>query len=1061
MERSSVRFTKKERELASSANTFSENISQTVRGVAEIQDWLVIYLAEVLEITPDKIDVTIPFDCYSLDSAAAMGLSGDLENWLGISVDPTIVYDYPNIRELAEYLGQKKPLLDNYSYTANFKADSDLVAIIGMGCRFPKANNLQDFWSLLRSGKNAITKVPITRWESANGWGGFLDQVDEFDPQFFNISPREANNIDPQQRLLLEVGWEALENAGLATEKLAGSRGGVFIGISSGDYSKLKGNLVNTKVYYATGNAFSIAANRLSYFLDWHGPSLAIDTACSSSLVAIHQACQSLMNGECNLALAGGVNLMLTPQLTLTFSEAQMIAADGQCKAFDAGADGYVRSEGCGVVILKRLDDALSEGDNIRAVIRGSAVNQDGQTNGLTAPNGKSQQKVIQLALTNAGVKPNQVSYVETHGTGTSLGDPIEVNSLKEVLMSGRKMNQPCWIGSVKTNIGHLEAAAGIASLIKLVLSIENEEIPPHLHLKMLNPYIDLDKTPIKICTHLQQWSTVEQPRLAGVSAFGFGGTNAHVVVEETPKKYKFKQSQLKSHNLEERPFQILALSAKTDAALSNLISSYGDYIVRESNLDLADICFTANVGRTHFSSRTAIIASDKQQLAKKLLENGAGEVSVGIFSGKCSSHVKSPKIAFLFTGQGSQYLNMGKQLYETEPLFRRILDQCNQILKAYLERSILEILYPEDSQKFTSVIDQTNYTQPVLFAIEYALFKLWQSWGIEPHVVMGHSVGEYVAATIAGVFSLEDALKLVAHRGRLMQKLPSGGEMVAVNTSEEKANQLILPYKEKVAIAAINGPKSVVISGEIEAIRRLLNSIESQGIEKKRLQVSHAFHSPLMEPMLAEFEEISNQITYHQPQIPLISNITGNMADSTIATANYWISHVRQPVKFAKSVETLHQEGYEVFLEIGPKPILLGMGRQCLSEERVWLPSLSPSQEDWQQLLHSLGELYVRGAKVDWLGFEQGYTRRKVVLPTYPFQRQSYWIEENEFANYQAKSELKNWKEEDFKLELKKSDPNTSDSQDKEARVSVSEIRLKQIMIKQLQLMSEQLKLF
>ncbi|WP_424102172.1 type I polyketide synthase [Moorena producens] len=982
-------------QISSSSNALNpqdDSSANPSKTVAEISAWLINKLAEILQLAPEKIDSRQPLAVYGLNSVLAVSIAAELEEWLGLPVVPTIVYDYPSIQALANYLGQTTPSLKSSTFVSNPESATSAIAIIGKGCRFPKANNPQAFWSLLRYGQDAITKVPVSRWESENGWGGFLEQVDQFDAQFFSISPRESNHLDPQQRLLLEVSWEALENAGLAAERLAGSRSGVFIGISSGDYAYFCSNLANTEAYYGTGNALSIAANRLSYVLDWHGPSWAVDTACSSSLVAVDQACQSLLNRKCNLALAGGVNLMLTPQLTRTFSLAQMMAADGRCKTFDAEADGYVRSEGCGVVVLKRLDDALADGDNIQAIIRGSAVNQDGLTNGLTAPNGNSQQEVIRLALAQAGVKPNQISYVETHGTGTALGDPIEVNSLKAVLMEGRQSNQPCWIGSVKTNIGHLEAAAGIAGLIKLVLSLEQGEIPPHLHLKNLNPYIELQNTPIEIPRELQPWSSVEQPLRAGISAFGFGGTNAHVILEEAP-------GQGKSEELSERTHHILTLSAKSEKALLQLAQSYQKFLGNNSTAAYADICFTANTGRNHFSHRLAIVTSDQQEAADKLAKISAAAEANGVLYRQLSSNNKSPKIAFLFTGQGSQYINMGRQIYEMQPVFRRTLDQCEEILKPYLEKSILDVIYPKKIKEINScVIDQTAYTQPALFAIEYALFQLWKSWGIEPDVVMGHSVGEYVAACVAGVFSLEDGLKLIAHRGRLMQQLPSGGEMVAVMASYEKVNQLIAPYTEKVAIAAINGSVSVVISGSADAIKIFRYNLEAEGIKTKQLQVSHAFHSPLMEPMLAEFEAIASEITYNQPTIPLISNVTGTTADDSIATASYWVNHVRQPVKFAQSMESLHQEGYEVFLEIGSKPILLGMLRQCLPEGvGVWLPSLRPGQEDWQVLLHSLGELYVRGVKVDWLGFDQDYSRSKVVLPTYPFQRQRYWIETSE----------------------------------------------------------------
>ncbi|MDB9450974.1 type I polyketide synthase [Dolichospermum circinale] len=983
-------------------NSLSQNdaLQNSSKSVEEIQAWLAQKLAEILQLSPEQIDFKQPLAVYGLSSVKAASIAAELEKWLGMTVAPTIVYDYPTIQALSDYLAPTIAPIKSSLFVSHRQIATEAIAIIGLGCRFPKAKNSQAFWSLLRSGVDAITKVPGSRWESENTWGGFLEEVDQFDTQFFNISPREASSMDPQQRLLLEVSWEALENAGLAAAGLVGSRGGVFIGISSGDYARLNGNLVNTEAYYGTGNALSITANRLSYFLDWHGPSWAVDTACSSSLVAVHQACQSLLLGECHLALAGGVNLMLSPQLTLTFADAKMMAGDGRCKTFDALADGYVRSEGCGVVVLKRLSDALADGDNIQAIIRGSAVNQDGLTNGLTAPNGNSQQDVIHLALAKAGVKPNQISYVETHGTGTALGDPIEVNSLKSVLMEDRELNQPCWIGSVKTNIGHLEAAAGIAGLIKVVLSLKHSEIPPHLHLQQLNPYIQLEQTTIKIPTKLQPWLSVGQSRLAGVSAFGFGGTNAHVILEEAPIPVSIENSlktEQNSANLVNRPFHLLTLSAKTEQALADLVQSYQNYLEINPELAIADVCFSANTGRSHFKHRLAIIAADQQELTDKLAKIIAKSEVSGVFSANLASNSQSPKIAFLFTGQGSQYINMGRQLYQTQPVFRRSLEQCDEILQSYLaEKSLLEVIYPENPQELNNFfLDQTAYTQPALFAIEYALAQLWQSWGIKPDVVMGHSVGEYVAATVAGVFSLEDGLKLIAHRGRLMQKLPADGEMVAVMASEDKVNQIISPYKEKVVLAAINGPESVVISGEAEAIKTIVNNLELQTIKSKRLQVSHAFHSPLMEPMLAEFDSVAKTISYQSSRIPIVSNLTGKIAGNEIATPSYWVRHISQPVQFRASMQTLQQQGYGIFVEIGAKPILLAMGQQCISDgDQLWLASLRSYQQDWYQLLESLAQLYVREIQIDWAGFERDYPKRRVLLPTYPFQRQRYWIE-------------------------------------------------------------------
>ncbi len=897
------------------------------------------------------------------------------------------------------------------------QAKTEPIAIIGDGCRFPGgANDPETFWKILHDGVDAITEIPHDRWNIDTYYdpnpdtqgkmytrsGGFLEQVDQFDPQFFGISPREAVSMDPQQRLLLEVTWEALERAGIAPNSLVGSKTGVFVGIGQNDYAQLQlnGDPTSISAYDGTGNGFCFASGRLSYVLGLQGPNIAIDTACSSSLVAVHQACQSLRAGECNLALAGGVHLILSPQVTIFLSRTQALSPDGRCQTFDAAANGFARGEGCGVLVLKRLRDAVANRDNILGIIRGSAVNHDGRSSGFTVPNGSAQQAVIRSSLANAKVEPASINYVEVHGTGTSLGDPIEVRALGSVLSEGRSKENPLIIGSVKTNIGHLEAAAGVAGLIKVMLSLQNKEIPPNLHFNQPNPDINWDALPVVVPSSRMPWSSVseghsdteEKRRLAGVSSFGMSGTNAHIVLEEAAILEPV-QAEV------ERPLHLLTLSAKTEEALKQLAVRYDNYLAAHPSLDIGDICFTANTGRSHFTHRLSIIASSSTQISEKLQYFSAGQESAGVVKGQGSS---LPKVAFLFTGQGSQYVGMGRQLYETQPTFRASLDCCDEILRPYLQKPLLSVLYPEPGE--TSPLDETAYTQPALFALEYSLVQLWKSWGIKPTAVMGHSVGEYVAACVAGVFSLEDGLKLISERARLMQKLPQDGEMVAVFADIAAILAVAEIDEQKVAIAALNGPRNTVISGETQAVQTICNTLELAGITTKKLQTSHAFHSPLMEPILAEFYEVAATVTYAAPQINLISNVTGERLTSETNFPEYWCRNLRSGVRFADGLNTLYTSGYQVFVEIGPKPTLLGMARHCLPEnEGVRLPSLRQGQVDWQQMLQSLGELYVRGASVDWSNFEQGYVHRRIVLPTYPFQRERYWVEKNESERQQV----------------------------------------------------------
>jgi FkbH-like protein len=884
------------------------------------------------------------------------------------------------------------------------RAQTEPIAIIGLGTRFPGGiKNPQDFWEFLQAGKSGITNIPKERWNIEDYYdpnpetpgkmyirqGGFLSEIDQFEPQFFGISPREAHRLDPQQRLLLEVSWEALENAGIAPSTLKNSNTGVFIGIGQNDYSQLQfsaGDVKKISEYDGSGNGFCFSPGRISYILGLQGPAMAIDTACSSSLVALHLACQSLRNKECNLALVGGVQLILSPRVSIFLAKTHALSPDGLCKSFDDSADGFGRGEGCGVIILKRLSEALADEDNILALVRGSAVNHDGPSSGLTVPNGLAQQAVIRKALANAKVQPSQVSYVEAHGTGTALGDPIEVRALEKIFAPRRGLENPLYIGSVKTNIGHLEAAAGIAGVIKTLLALQNREIPAHLHFNRPNHRIDWDSIPIQVPKEKINWTTELASRFAGVSSFGMSGTNAHIILEEAPQVKTIKPEV-------ERPLHLLTLSAKTESALRDLACQYQNYLNDYPKNALENICFTSNCGREHFSTRLGIVASSTSELQEKLNCVSLGKEVTGLVQGQLKAN-NSPKIAFLFTGQGSQYLGMARQLYETQPSFRATLDYCQEVLSNYLDQPLLSVLYPPPGE--TTPIDETAYTQPALFAIEYALAQLWQSWGIIPSVVMGHSVGEYVAACVAGVFSLEDGLKLIAHRGRLMHSLPSEGKMVAVRADESQLQPLLQAHAQQISLAAINGPENLVISGLGAVVDALGAQLQAQGIKTKDLKVSQGFHSPLMEPMLAEFAKIAQEIRYAQPKIDLVSNLTGKLATEKIATSSYWVEHIRACVQFAEGMKTLQEQGVRILVEIGPKPVLLGMGAQYLPEAmEASVPSLRPAQEDWQVMLRGLAELYVRGVKVNWRNFEQDYPRRRLSsLPTYPFQRSRYWLD-------------------------------------------------------------------
>jgi acyl transferase domain-containing protein len=795
--------------------------------------------------------------------------------------------------------------------------------------------------------------------------------------------------MDPQQRLLLEVTWETLENAGIATSRLRGSSTGVFVGITTSDYARLAtaNTAADLDLYTATGGALNVAAGRLSYVFGLNGPAIAVDTACSSSLVAVHLACQSLRTRECDLALAGGVNMLLTPEPFICFAKWGMMAPDGRCKTFDERADGFVRSEGCGMIALKRLSDAVTAGDRILALIRGTAINQDGASSGLTVPDGLAQQAVIRAALKTARLQPDALDYVEAHGTGTSLGDPIELEALATVLGKNRSPDRPLRVGSVKTNLGHLESASGIAGLIKVVLSMEHEEIPRHLHFRKLNPRISLGGAPIEIPVSPIAWPRSERPRIAGVSSFGFSGTNAHVVLQEAATTKARPPESL------DRLPQLVVLSASSETALRELALAYAEHLGKEAEYSLPDICYTAATGRSALSHRLAFPATSIAAAKEQLTGFAQRKSTSGIVSGRACSDAE---VAFLFTGQGAQYTAMGKGLYETEPVFRDAFNQCGRLLAQQLDRPLPEIVgYTTTGAPAEGILNETIYTQLALFALEYALASLWRSWGIEPAAIVGHSLGEYVGACVAGLLSLEDAVRLVATRARLMHSLPRNGAMAAIFAGEDRVRATIAPYTDSISIAAINSPRNTVISGKADDVRAVLDRLQQAGVEAKLLTVSHAFHSPLVDPILDEFERCARNVQHHVPVADLVLNVTGCPVDDAVPLdAGYWCRHARETVRFAESIRVLHHRGIQAFLEIGPAPVLTGMARQCVEDSKTaWLTSLRKDCDDRQQMLSCLGSLFVFGAKPDWAGYYQSSRRCRVALPTYPFQRERHWL--------------------------------------------------------------------
>jgi len=879
-------------------------------------------------------------------------------------------------------------------------------AIVGYAARFPGAADADEFWDVLLEGRDAVSDVPKDRWNADDFYdpepgvagkivtrrAGFVDDVAGFDAPFFGMSAREVRLMDPQHRILLETSWRAVEHSGTAPTDLANTNTGVFVGLATHDYLGMASDALTydeIEAYLAIGTSNAAAAGRISYRLGLQGPSVAVDTACSSSLVAIHQACQALRLGECDLALAGGANVLLTPATMITFSSAHMLAPDGRCKTFDAAADGYVRGEGCGIIVIKRLEDAIADGDHIRAVIRGSAVNQDGASGGLTVPNGVAQQRVITDALKRANLEPRDVGYLEAHGTGTSLGDPIEAQAAGAVLGAGRAADQPLLIGSAKTNIGHLEAAAGIAGVIKVILSLENETLPKHCNFENPSPHIPWDRLAVEVVRETTPWTRGDQPRIAGISSFGFAGTNAHVILEEAPAASAVGVADPVDQPADR--FSILPLSARTPAALTQLADRYRRWLIAHPDASLADVCITAGTARAHLEHRAALVVDSRESAVELLGALADDRPAPGLVRGE--SH-DVPKTAWLFTGQGSQYTGMAAELYATQPVFAETVDRCAALVADVLEKPLLDVIFADAGDE---ILGQTAYAQPALFAVEMGLVALWQSWGFEPDVVLGHSVGQYAAACVAGVLTLEDGVRLMAERGRLFGSLPAGGRMVAVFTDAERAENVTDEFPA-VSVAAYNGANTV-LSGPAADLERAVAALTADGVRCDWLDTSHAFHSALLDPILDEFEAYADTVDYPAPQRLLIDNRTGDaLGWSTRLDGAYWRRHARQPVEFAKSVQTLAALNCKVLLEIGPQPVLTATALRAwpdaASAPRA-IASLRRNVVDHRQIAEAVADAYVQGHVPDFAAFQQT-PARKVDLPTYPFEHRQYWFKEN-----------------------------------------------------------------
>ncbi|CKM60224.1 polyketide synthase [Mycobacterium tuberculosis] len=955
-------------------------------------------LVHAYRVSSNEVSLDVPIRDLGLKSIDVLAIPGDLGDRFGFCIPDLAVWDNPSANDLIDSLLNQRSadsLRESHGHadrnTQGRGSINEPVAVIGVGCRFPgDIDGPERLWDFLTEKKCAITAYPDRGFTNAGTFaesGGFLKDVAGFDNRFFDIPPDEALRMDPQQRLLLEVSWEALEHAGIIPESLRLSRTGVFVGVSSTDYVRLVSASAQQKstIWDNTGGSSSIIANRISYFLDIQGPSIVIDTACSSSLVAVHLACRSLSTWDCDIALVGGTNVLISPEPWGGFREAGILSQTGCCHAFDKSADGMVRGEGCGVIVLQRLSDARLEGRRILAILTGSAVNQDGKSNGIMAPNPSAQIGVLENACKSARVDPLEIGYVEAHGTGTSLGDRIEAHALGMVFGRKRPGSGPLMIGSIKPNIGHLEGAAGIAGLIKAVLMVERGSLLPSGGFTEPNPAIPFTELGLRVVDELQEWPVVAgRPRRAGVSSFGFGGTNAHVIVEEAGSVGADTVSGRADVGGSGGGVVAWVISGKTASALAAQAGRLGRYVRARPALDVVDVGYSLVSTRSVFDHRAVVVGQTRDELLAGLAGGVAGRPEAGVV---CGVGKPAGKTAFVFAGQGSQWLGMGSELYAAYPVFAEALDAVVDELDRHLRYPLRDVIWGHDQD----LLNTTEFAQPALFAVEVALYRLLMSWGVRPGLVLGHSVGELAAAHVAGALCLPDAAMLVAARGRLMQALPAGGAMFAVQAREDEVAPML---GHDVSIAAVNGPASVVISGAHDAVSAIADRLRGQGRRVHRLAVSHAFHSALMEPMIAEFTAVAAELSVGLPTIPVISNVTGQLVADDFASADYWARHIRAVVRFGDSVRSAHCAGASRFIEVGPGGGLTSLIEASLADAQiVSVPTLRKDRPEPVSVMTAAAQGFVSGMGLDWASVFSGYRPKRVELPTYAFQHQKFWL--------------------------------------------------------------------